>query len=150
MKTNKSFKKTALVSGALLTGSLIGINPLNAASSDLYTYSDLGSGAELRSELLEQNQSPFDVVKAAEGMTTVKFSELKCGEGKCGEGKCGEGDKEKGDKEKKEAKKENTAKDSKESKTASSESEKSDKKEGKKEAKKDKTSESKCGEGKCA
>ncbi len=139
MKTNKKLKKTALVSGALLTGSLVGLNPLNANSGDLFDYSDLGSGAELRSELLEQNQSPFDAAKAAEGMTTIKFSELKCGEGKCGEG------------EKKEAKKDGkdkTEKASKDSKKASAKPE-SDKKEGKKEAKKDKTSESKCGEGKC-
>lgn len=144
MKTNKNLKKTALVSGALLTGSLVGLNPLNAHSGDLFDYSDLGSGAELRSELLEQNQSPFDAAKAAEGMTTIKFSELKCGEGKCGEGKCGEDEK----KEAKKDGKEKTEKASKDSKKASAKSE-SDKKEGKKEAKKDKTSESKCGEGKC-
>ena len=64
-----------------------------SVSPDILAYNDLGSGSELRSQLINQNQ-----INGAES-TAYKFGELKCGEGKCGEGKCG------GDEKKEEAKK---------------------------------------------
>jgi len=96
MKTDKKIlKSAAVIAGALLTTSLIAAP---SVSPDILAYNDLGSGSEVRSQLINQNQ-----VNGAES-TAYKFGELKCGEGKCGEGKCGEDDK------KKEAKKEDAKK----------------------------------------
>ena len=96
MKADKKILKSAsIIAGALLTTSLIAAP---SASPDILAYNDLGSGSEVRSQLINQNQ-----VNGAES-TAYKFGELKCGEGKCGEGKCGEDDK------KTEAKKEDAKK----------------------------------------
>ena len=132
MKSDKKILKSAsVIFGALLTTSLAAAP---AASMDLLAYNDLGSGAQVRSHLIDMNANQLNQSDA----TTFKFGELKCGEGekgetakatsesdesktgeaKCGEGKCGEG------------KKGETAE-------ASSKSDES------------KTSEAKCGEGKC-
>ena len=87
----KILKSAAIIAGAFLTTSLIAAP---SVSPDILAYNDLGSGSEVRSQLINQNQ-----VNGAEA-TAYKFGELKCGEGKCGEGKCG------GDEKKEEAKKE--------------------------------------------
>lgn len=95
MGTKKSnLKSAALFTGAIFAGTAA-MASANNEKTDLLNYSSLGSGSELRSELLDLNKSPFDVNKAVESKSTVKFSELKCGEGKCGEGKCGESGEEK-------------------------------------------------------
>jgi uncharacterized low-complexity protein len=94
----KSVATTAMATGAVLLGAFAGTSNANAA--DLFAFETLGSGAELRSELLAVNDAT-DFVKNNE-------MELKCGEGKCGEekkaakakdgkaaeGKCGEGKKD--------------------------------------------------------
>ena len=91
MKTDKKIlKSAAIIAGAFLTGSLIAAP---SVSPDILAYNDLGSGSEVRSQLINQNQ-----VNGAESFA-YKFGELKCGEGKCGEGTCG------GDEKKEEAKK---------------------------------------------
>ena len=85
MKTDKKILKSAsLVAGALLT---TGLAATPSFGADILAYSKLGSGAELRSQLIELN------TQKSQEARTVKFAELKCGEGKCGEGKCGEGEK---------------------------------------------------------
>ncbi len=132
--TKRNPKTTALISSALLTGAITGISAANLNETELFNYQALGSGAELRTELLGLNKSALNVTDAVNSSTTIKFAELKCGEGKCG----GEDKKS----EKKEAKKDKTkASDSKSAEATCGND--------KKEAKKDKTSESKCGEGKC-
>ncbi len=94
MKTDKKIlKSAAIIAGTFLAGSLIAAPSI---SPDILAYNDLGSGSEVRSQLINQNQ-----LNGAES-TAYKFGELKCGEGKCGEGKCGEEDKKA---DKKEAKK---------------------------------------------
>ena len=91
MKADKKIlKSAAIIAGAFLTTSLIAAP---SVSPDILAYNDLGSGSEVRSQLINQNQ-----VNGAEA-TAYKFGELKCGEGKCGEGKCG------GDEKKEEVKK---------------------------------------------
>ena len=84
---NKRIKRNlgAMITGTLMTGALVGAN--SASAAELFTYDDLGSGSELREELLNASASPF--------MST----EAKCGEGKCGEGKCGGSDKKKEEKD---------------------------------------------------
>ena len=81
MKTDKKILKSAsVVVGALLTTSLSATPSLGG---DLLAYNDLGSGAQVRSHLIDLNSNQ---AKAAEA-TAFKFGELKCGEGKCGDDK---------------------------------------------------------------
>lgn len=125
----KNFKNTSIVTGSLLVGALF--STATGTAANLFDFDYLGTGAELRSNLLATDVS---------NMLSNKVDDLKCGEGKCGdkktetktegkskdakcgEGKCGE---------KKDAKKE-TKKTTKKTKKAES-----------------KTKEGKCGEGKC-
>jgi hypothetical protein len=100
MKTDKKILKSAsIIAGAFLTTSLIAAP---SVSPDILAYNDLGSGSEVRSHLIDQNQVNSDA------STAYKFGELKCGEGKCGEGKCGGDEKKevakKGDDKKADAK----------------------------------------------
>ncbi|MBN2347767.1 MAG: hypothetical protein JXJ22_02950 [Bacteroidales bacterium] len=139
MKNEKrNFKTTAVLTGALVTGAITSLSA-NVTTSELLNYQNLGSGAELRTELLKINSSSLDATRAVNAVKTIKFSELKCGEGKCGSDK----------KEKKaESKSDTTAVKSKaaESKCGEGkcgEDKKKEKSEG--DSKKDKTSESTCG-----
>ncbi len=122
MKASKKIGKIA----AVATGALaIGAVSSEANAAELFQVDHLGSGSEVRSNLIDLNS---DFV-AENKMVSNLNVELKCGEGKCGEGKCGEG--KSGD-----DKKEGEKKDEK----------KTDKKDAKAD---DKTKEHKCGEGKC-
>jgi uncharacterized low-complexity protein len=132
MKSNQ--KK--LLKGSLIAGALITVAGVQVNATNLFEYDDLGSGSELRQELIAKATS-YD---------TERTFEMKCGEGKCGEtdktdtkkaktdqaesktkeAKCGEG---KCGEDKKESKADDSTKGA----------EKSD----------GKTNEAKCGEGKC-
>ena len=132
-------RKAAVISGALVTGLVAGMAANDVNANELFEYSDMGSGYELRNDLINLN-----MVEQALATNTVraKVWEDKCGEGKCGEGKCGE---EKKKEEKKEEKKE--VKEGTNENAVKSETEK--KAEEEKKAKEEKTKEAKCGEGKC-
>jgi uncharacterized low-complexity protein len=144
MKTDKKILISAsIVAGALMTTSLAAAP---SPGPDILAYNDLGSGAEVRSHLIDVNSNQvsggetvaykFAEMKCGEdsgkegeakkgddkAATTAesKDGEAKCGEGKCGEGKCGGDDKK--------AESATTEKKSAEAKD----------------------SEAKCGEGKCA
>ena len=81
MKSDKKILKSAsIVAGALITTSLAASPSLGG---DLLAYNDLGSGAQVRSHLIDVNTN---LSKQAEA-TAYKFGEMKCGEGKCGEKK---------------------------------------------------------------
>ena len=85
------FKKKSLITGSMIAGALFATANLNANAADLFRFSNLGTGEEVRSQLLG-------------GAANALHLELKCGEkgkadstaakkgkdGKCGEGKCGE------------------------------------------------------------
>lgn len=115
MKNQKaSVKKSSVLTNAIIAGAIAGLSSLNAnASSNLFSYTSLGSGAALRSELLNISASPLKVSELECGKTkgdsTHKTGEHKCGdkktaehkcgdkktgEHKCGEGKCGDKKKE--------------------------------------------------------
>ncbi len=132
-------RKAAVISGTLVTGLVAGLAANDVNANELFEYSDMGSGYELRNDLINLN-----MVEQALATNTVraKVWEDKCGEGKCGEGKCGE---EKKKEEKKEEKKE--VKEGTNENALKSETEK--KAEEEKKAKEEKTKEAKCGEGKC-
>ena len=80
---NKAFQ-AALATGTVLLGSAS-----VASAGNLFSFEDLGSGSELRSELIAKNNPA-----AIGSFVNNSDLELKCGEGKCGEGKCGEAGKE--------------------------------------------------------
>lgn len=104
MKNNKKSLK-ASVASSLIVGSLAGLSALSVSAENL-NYTDLGSAASLRTNLIGVN-------------STNKLSEMECGngsktkttqssgkkektsEGKCGEGKCGGKKKDSGSKDKK-------------------------------------------------
>ena len=92
-------KKVNLIKGTLVAGALLSVAALSATpnGSSLFDYNALGSGAEVRTEILTTDASPFNNFEAKCGEkaakkteTEGKKAEAKCGEGKCGEGKCGE------------------------------------------------------------
>lgn len=103
-KNKKPILAGSLVAGAIITASCFTVN-----ANDLTSYSSLGSGAELRSELLgtatgdaaafelkcgEKDKKTADTKAGDAKATDSKGKEGKCGEGKCGEGKCGHKKKE--------------------------------------------------------
>ena len=127
LKTTSPLSITALVTGAMI--SAVG----SANASDLFTVNDLGSGAELRSNLIAKNSA----IPTHQFLQNADL-ELKCGEGKCGEAKCGE-----------KTEKEEKASKSSEQKCGEAKcGEKSKEKKVEKETE-TKASEAKCGEGKC-
>ncbi len=117
---NKTIKKTGLVAAVLL-GAVAIPQTIEATSSD-FNFSDLGSGYELRANLMKKNVRanviPFF------GQENIANLELTCGEGKCGEGKCG-------------------------TDTSKVKKQEPNKKVMKNDKKKGKVNENKCGEGKC-
>ncbi len=87
MKTHKTNLKTsALFAGALVTGTAAAALAANVNDmNSLLSFSDLGTGSELRTELIESNLRALEGIDAINHRNTIKFSELKCGEGSCGE-----------------------------------------------------------------
>ncbi len=93
----KNKKKVNLIKGTLVAGALLSVAALSATpnASSLFDYNALGSGAEVRCEILHTNANPFNSFEAKCGEKSGekaegKKAEAKCGEGKCGEGKCGD------------------------------------------------------------
>lgn len=132
-KTKRNLLKGTMVAGALLSVTALSATP---NSSNLFEYTSLGSGAEVRTEILHSNSNPLNTFEAKCGEETGKKAEKatkksaakegKSKEAKCGEASCGEGDK-KADAKKASAKKTTEKKSEAESKSK----------------------EQKCGEGKC-
>lgn len=130
----KNIFKGVLVAGAIITGSAFSVNASNALS-----FNKLGSGSEIRANLLNSTDYAFNTfeakcgegkcgetkktTEATKAKTTKTTTEAKSKEAKCGEGKCGEAKKAKNDS----TQKANAAKAKAESKAK----------------------EAKCGEGKC-
>jgi len=140
MKSKKE-KQNRLLKTVVISGMIAGASSLGMNAESLFQYEDLGSGAEVRSNLLEQYGSPIASTNLPEDFI---IGEAKCGEGKCGEGKCGEEKKEKKAKKTTEAQKAESK--TTEGKCGEEKSKKVKKGEKKSESK---TSEGKCGEGKC-
>lgn len=127
---SKKVLNTALATGAVLAGSLA-----NVQAADLFSAEDLGTGAELRSELIVKNNP---LVESTSFLNNSDI-ELKCGEGKCGEKK-----------EAKAGKKEGKSAEHKcgEGKCGEKKAEKKGEKKAEKKTE-GKSTEHKCGEGKC-
>lgn len=102
----ESKTKVNLIKGTLVAGALLSISSLSATpTTSLFNYSALGSGAEVRTELLrtgfdgantfeakcgEKETKPEKAPKEAKSKEKTKKAESKKTEAKCGEGKCGE------------------------------------------------------------
>lgn len=98
--TQKTKKRSvgAMITGTIISGAILSAGSVNAA--EMFSFNDLGSGAELRSELLDDATTGMKAFEATCGdkkassdekaSSDDKAAEHKCGEGKCGEGKCGE------------------------------------------------------------
>jgi uncharacterized low-complexity protein len=95
----KNFKNTSIVTGSLLVGALF--STATGTAANLFDFDYLGTGAELRSNLLSSDvtnilSNKVDDLKCGEGKcgdkktetkTEAKSKDAKCGEGKCGEKK---------------------------------------------------------------
>ena len=82
-------KKVNLIKGTLVAGALLSVAALSATpnGSSLFDYNALGSGAEVRTEILTTDASPFNNFEAKCGEKAAKKTET---EGKKAEAKCGE------------------------------------------------------------
>ena len=91
----------------MIASAIMGLSGLTATAGNLFSYNALGSGAEVRSELLgsSSSASTFELKCGGKKDSSSKMKDHSCGEkakakdskmkdGKCGEGKCG-GDKKK-------------------------------------------------------
>lgn len=106
---NKNIVKHIFVTGSIVAGSLLGVGAVKTINAEtLFNYGSLGSGAELRTSLL--NTSPARNLEMKCGSKSDNKSEKKSGandkvkdgkcgdkkmdskakDGKCGEGKCGD------------------------------------------------------------
>lgn len=137
----KNTKKT-IITGSLIAGAVLGTVSLNAAETNVFKYSELGSGSVIRANLLNQTEADFNAYllelncgENTKKATEAKKTEDKSKEAKCGEGKCGEGKNAKAKDAKTTDVKATDAK-STEAKNATS-------------TKESKSKEAKCGEGKC-
>lgn len=119
-------KKKQILTSTLIAGAVLGTSALTANANTLFSYEDLGSGAEIRTTLATESIADDAGIyslemKCGEDSKKAKKKDSKSKEAKCGEGKCGA--------DKKDAK----------SKDAKAEDKKTD----------SKSKEAKCGEGKC-
>ena len=90
-------KKKSLLAGTLVAGALITAASFSANAASMFRYNELGSGASVRSNLLESNVSANRALELKCGADSTKAKDGKCGakkgkskDGKCGEGKCGD------------------------------------------------------------
>ena len=84
--------KKSMLAGSLIASAILGLSNLSNAST-LTSYSALGSGAEVRSELLNITASGANALELKCGADTTKghgHDHSKAKDGKCGEGKCGD------------------------------------------------------------
>lgn len=81
--------KKSMLAGSLIASAILGLSNLNANASTLTNYSALGSGAEVRSELLNITVSSNGLELKC-GADSNKAAHGKGKDGKCGEGKCGD------------------------------------------------------------
>lgn len=99
-------KKKSILTSTIIAGAIIAVSGLNANANGLFRYNNLGSGEEVRTNLLKKvggaNSLELSCGAKSKTDTTKKGKDGKCGEGKCGasktkakgkgkDGKCGEG-----------------------------------------------------------
>lgn len=83
--------KKSILAGSVIASAILGLSSINANATSLCNYSALGSGAEVRTNLLGKSSSnlgAFELKCGGKDSTSTK--EAKGKDGKCGEGKCGD------------------------------------------------------------
>ena len=90
-------KKKNILTGSIVAGALLAVTGFNANAANLFSYSNLGTGEAVRTNLLNRENSSkmFELScgekkAASDSSMSNKMKDGKCGEGKCGEGKCGD------------------------------------------------------------
>lgn len=102
-------KKTSLT-GTVIATAILGAASLNANTSTLFNYSALGSGAQVRSVLMNSAPSAVKMLDLTCGekkdakSTDTKAKDAKCGDKKAKDASCGEKKAKEGDKKAKDAK----------------------------------------------
>lgn len=78
----KNSVKNILLTGTIIAGSVLGISSLNANTVETFKYSELGSGGELRAELLQNSVTDIRAIELScgEKTTDTKSKDAKCGE----------------------------------------------------------------------
>ena len=90
-------KKKHMLASTLIAGAVIGTTGLLANSNELFSFDELGSGAEVRTKLATnsiEDQSTLNLEMKCgnkKGKTSTS-ADSKSKDAKCGEGKCGEKD----------------------------------------------------------
>ncbi|CAN5219218.1 hypothetical protein BH09BAC1_BH09BAC1_03990 [soil metagenome] len=105
MKNNKK----SILAGTLVAGAILGGISLTAQASNLFQFEELGNGAEVRSQLLNQAlagntgitlEMKCGATGAKDSTTAPKPADVKkdgkSADGKCGDGKCGDDKKKDG------------------------------------------------------
>lgn len=75
-------KQKSLLTGSLLAGVLLAASSISAEPSRLFRFTDLGSGDNVRTELLSHNGN-LELKCSKDSTATKKSKDHKCGEGKC-------------------------------------------------------------------
>jgi uncharacterized low-complexity protein len=91
-KKRKLTTSKTILTSSVIAGTLFGISSLKTSASTLFDYSSLGTGSEIRMDLLEDDYSANAYeMKCGSSTDSTKTKDHKCGkDGKCGEGKCGD------------------------------------------------------------
>jgi len=84
-KKKKNLLTGALVAGAIITGSALNMNVANA-----FSFRTLGSGSDLRANLLKTDTNPDLLFELKCGEKKADTTNQKVKDAKCGEGKCGD------------------------------------------------------------
>jgi len=89
----KNTAKNILLTGSIIAGSVFGLGALNANATETFKYHELGSGGELRSELLNNTSSDIIALEldCGEDTKNAKDSKDKNTDAKSKDQKCGEG-----------------------------------------------------------
>jgi uncharacterized low-complexity protein len=91
--------KKSILSGSVIASAILALSSPTANAATLSNFSSLGSGAEVRSELLGNPASAINAFELKCSAKDEKSKEATCGEkkakdGKAKDGKCGEGKKD--------------------------------------------------------
>lgn len=97
-------KKKSMLASTIIAGAIIAVSSLSVNANGLFRYSKLGSGEEVRTNLLKRAgganslelscgaKSKTDSMKTSkDGKCGAAKTKAKGKDGKCGEGKCGAG-----------------------------------------------------------
>ena len=94
-------RKRNLLKGTLVAGVVMSTVGLSGAATSLFSYTELGSGSEIRTTLAteaianEAGVYTMDLKCGEDSKNSKadsKSADAKCGEGKCGEATCGDKD----------------------------------------------------------